>query len=103
MLNLEQEKSVEKDEFEKKAEDENIKTKPALELKISDIVPELPQITTSGSNDDTHQIESIDGGPYNNSTSQPNDSMKQSATSVQVEPTSFGGCIGKFSMQTNNI
>ena len=97
-LNLVQERSVATDEFGKKEDEAKRPTKHASEAKINDIVPEPPQIRTPGSNDDIHDIESMDGGSDNNSESQPNDSMKQSDTSVQVESSSFGRCIGKFLM-----
>ena len=97
-FDLVQERSVATDEFGKKAEDAKTPTKHASEAKISDIVPELSQVTTSGSNDDAHDIESKDGGPDNKSVSTPIDSMKQSDTSAQVELTSFGRCIGRFLM-----
>ena len=102
-FDLVQERSVATDEFGKKAEDTETQIKYASEVKIPDIVPEPPRIRTSGSNNDLHHIESMDGGASNNSTPQPNDSMKQSDSSLQVDQTSVGKCIGNFLMQTNNI
>ena len=87
ILNLVQEGSVAAAEFEKKAEDAKTPTKHASEAKINDIVPVPSQVTTSGSNDDIHHNDSMAGCPDNNSASQPNDSMKHSGTSAQVEPT----------------
>ena len=103
ILNLAQERSVATDEFVKRVEDVKTPTEHASEAKISDIARGPPQIATSGSNDDIHDINSMDGGPDNDSASQTDDSIKQSDTSPQAEPTSFGRCIGKFFDQTNNI
>ena len=98
IFNFVEERSVAKDECAKNAKDANKPTKQFSEVKTSEIVPEQSHKTTGGSNEDNHDIQSINVGPYNKSTSQTNESMKETDfnTSVQEQPTSFGRCIGKF-------
>ena len=85
------------DEFGKYAEDLKKPTKDASEVNTSDIVPEQPRIMTVGSNNEIHNIHSMDVGPDDNLTSHPNESMKNtdSTASLQVQQSPFGRCIGR--------
>ena len=95
--NLVQEGSGTNDEFGKYAEDLKKPTKDASEVNTSEIVPEQPSIMTAGSNDEIHNIQSMDVGPDDNLASHPNEAMKNadSTASVQVHHTPFGRCIGR--------
>ena len=97
ILNIVQEGSESKDEFEKNAEDLNKPTKDVSEAISCDIVPEQPRIMTAGSNDEIHNIQSMDVGPDDKLTSHPNESMKNAdrTASLPVQHTSFGRCIGR--------
>mgnify|MGYP001322765811 CR=1 FL=1 len=87
------------DEFGKDAEDLIQPTKDASEANTSYIVPEQARIMTAF---DYSIIQSIDVGPDDNLTSHPNESMKStdSTTSLQVQPSPVGRCIGnKFQIR----
>ena len=91
--NLVQDGSGINDDFVKNAEDSNKPTKDASEANTSDIVPEQPKIMTAESNDEIHNIQSMDVGPDDNIALYQNESMK--IASIQVQHIPFGRCIGR--------
>lgn len=96
-MNLVQEGSGTNDEFEKNAKDLNKPTKDALEENTSNTVPEQPRIMTAGSNDEIHNIQSMDVDPDDNLAYHPNEAMENtdSTASLKVPHTPFGRCIGR--------
>jgi hypothetical protein len=84
-------------ELENDGEYSNKPTKDALEANTGGIVPEQPRTMTKGSSEDIHNILSMDVGPDDNLASHPNEAMKNtdSTTSLQVQQSSFGRCIGR--------